>query len=112
MRRAYPIIAALLAYLMVPGAIEIVENVAHLVTHGDAAHADAEHSDDGPRDEHGCSAASHACGCHGNPSFVAGSGAPDAPARPATATARPRAGAGANDSGFVSRLLRPPRSMA
>lgn len=111
-RRAFPIIAALLAYLMVPGAVEIVENVAHWVTHGDAAHASEQHAKDSPDDEHGCSGTYHACSCHHAPIFakVVGTLAPAAPSQ------RARVDHGfdtqANDSGYVTRLLRPPRLAA
>lgn len=112
MRRTFPIIAALLAYLMVPGSVEIVENLGHWITHGDTAHADRQHDQDGPSDEHGCSGTYHACSCHASASFVAGSGAPVLMApvdRPARA---PRAINEAHDSDFVRQLLRPPRATA
>lgn len=57
---------------LVPGSVEIVENVEHLVHDGHVAHSDAHEAavsaghetghDLG--DEHGCTPLQHQCGCH------------------------------------------------
>jgi hypothetical protein len=111
-RRAFPLIAGLLAYLMVPGAVEIVENVGHLITHADTAHADNGHAEDSSDDEHGCSGTYHACSCHHAPSFSSAFNTPVPPTRFEGCAAGYCADREANDSGFVSRLLRPPRAAA
>lgn len=60
----------LLIYLMTPAAVELTENVVHLVMTGHSAHAfgDGAHRPDGP--EHGCSGIVHVCGCHSSVSFI------------------------------------------
>lgn len=72
MRRAFPFITALLIYVMMPSAGELVENVSHLVANGHIAHAipDASHQPDDP--EHGCSGPFHTCICHQSTSFLVG----------------------------------------
>jgi len=63
-RCALQILAVFLAWQMVPGSAEIVENAVHLIVHGDTAHgsADADHGEGDP--EHGCSGSVHLCSCH------------------------------------------------
>lgn len=52
------VVAVTLLGLVTPGAIELVEDVAHFVMHGDSLH-------DGAHDEqHCCSGAFHVCSCH------------------------------------------------
>ncbi len=68
-------LAMVLVFSLTPGTAEAVENVAHLVTEGHLAHAeahDADHADDhSPEgDEHGCNSVFHLCACHVSASFV------------------------------------------
>ncbi len=76
--RYLPTVAVVLSILLMPGALEVIENAAHLLGHGDTAHS-TEHTDNyangaddgnGDDDEHGCSGASHACTCHASPHFT------------------------------------------
>jgi hypothetical protein len=65
------ICALLLALAMMPGALEIIESAAHLVTEGHWAHAastDDRHEPSGP--EHGCTPIFHFCGCHASLAFL------------------------------------------
>jgi hypothetical protein len=65
------ICALLLSLAMMPGAFEVIETAAHLVTEGHMAHAVAEddhHSPTGP--EHGCTPTFHFCGCHTSMTFL------------------------------------------
>lgn len=67
-----------LALAMTPGAFELVENTAHLVSEGHLAHAAADgdrHEPAGP--EHGCTPIFHFCGCHASLALL---GAPAPPA--------------------------------
>lgn len=50
-------LAALLLFVVTPGVLEMVEDVAHYIAHGDTLH------DEG-HDGHCCSGAFHFCGCH------------------------------------------------
>lgn len=52
------IVAGAMLFFMTPGAVELVEDIAHFVAHGDTFH-DAGHDAD-----HCCSGAFHFCGCH------------------------------------------------
>jgi len=67
MSRVFQLCALLLAFLLTPGAGEVVENAVHLVADGHTAHAidDAEHAPAG--DEHGCTGMMHCCACCGVP---------------------------------------------
>ena len=65
------ICAFILALAMTPGAVEILENAAHLVTEGHLAHVAPDgdrHEPAGP--EHGCTPVFHHCGCHASLAFV------------------------------------------
>lgn len=64
------LLAFALAFVLFPGAIEIVENATHLVASGHTAHAvdDSHHAPQG--DEHGCSGTTHVCACHTSVSFL------------------------------------------
>lgn len=74
-RRLLTLFVLFLAVSMTPGAVELLENVAHAVTHGDAAHADdAGHSERSSKDEHGCSGAVHTCRCCHSAHYVASEG--------------------------------------
>ncbi len=66
------LVALLIAFVLMPGAAEMVENAAHVVSDGHTAHAidDADHAPRG--DEHGCSGTYHVCSCHASPSFLLG----------------------------------------
>lgn len=68
------LVAFLLAFSLVPGGAEIVENAAHLVVAGHTAHAldDADHASHGA--EHGCSGVVHVCPCHSSTCFVVSEG--------------------------------------
>jgi hypothetical protein len=66
--------ALVLAYVIAPGAGEIIENVAHYLLDGHAAHAAHEDADQTPHeDAHGCSGPFQTCPCHGTSAFVADS---------------------------------------
>lgn len=70
--------ALILTLAMLPGAVEIMENAAHLVAEGHLAHASADgdrHDPAGP--EHGCTPILHICGCHASLAFL---GAAEPPA--------------------------------
>lgn len=64
--------AVMVAWQMVPGSNEILENVFHLAREGHLAHAlpDAEHQSTDV--EHGCSGPFHLCPCHTSISFLTG----------------------------------------
>lgn len=65
------IVALLLAWTLMPGAFEVVESTAHLVTEGHlphASHAADQHEPSGP--EHGCTSVFHLCSCHASLSFI------------------------------------------
>lgn len=65
------ICALVLALAMTPGAVEIMENAAHLLSEGHLAHGDADgdrHEPSGP--EHGCTPVFHFCGCHASLAFL------------------------------------------
>ncbi len=66
------LVALLIAFVLMPGAAEVVENAAHIVSDGHTAHAvdDADHAPRG--EEHGCSGTLHVCSCHASPSFILG----------------------------------------
>ncbi|MCP3960121.1 MAG: hypothetical protein GY719_19930 [bacterium] len=69
--------ALVLCLAMMPGAIELVENAAHLVNEGHLAHAAGDgdrHEPAGP--EHGCTPIFHFCGCHASLTFLGPQGAP------------------------------------
>lgn len=70
--RVVSLIAIILVFMLTPGAVELVENAAHMVSEGHSAHAfdDAGHTPEG--DEHGCSGTFHACSCHASPVFIVG----------------------------------------
>lgn len=110
MRRLVPIIAGLLVYAMMPGALEITENAVHLLRHGDTAHADEQHAQDGPSDEHGCSGTYHACTCHSSAQFVSGPAAPMLPPAAHVAQAIVVGPADAPTDGFSREIYRPPRA--
>jgi hypothetical protein len=69
-RRLIPGIAVLLAYTIAPGAGEMVENVAHFLVDGHAAHATHEAEEERCNDSHGCSGPFQTCPCHGTAAFV------------------------------------------
>lgn len=65
------ICALVLALAMVPGAFEVMENAAHLVSEGHLAHAAANGDQHEPTDpEHGCTSVFHFCGCHASLAFL------------------------------------------
>lgn len=110
MRRILPIIAVLLAYAMMPGALEMTENALHLLEHGDTAHADADHVEDGEADEHGCSGTYHACTCHSSPHFVDSSVAPSVTASIPSSRSAALVTSALLDSGIVFGIDRPPQA--
>lgn len=59
-----------LAWQMVPGGGEIVENAAHLVFAGHTAHGPSDADHQGEEPEHGCSGAFHMCPCHVSPNVT------------------------------------------
>lgn len=70
-------LACLLAFLLMPGAGELVENAGHLVFEGHLAHAEGTgdaHEPSGP--EHGCTPTAHVCGCHASLAFLSPQGPP------------------------------------
>lgn len=62
--------ALLLCVSMMPGGVELIENIEHLIHDGHLAHmvAHDEHEDVASHEaleaEHGCTPVSHTCGCH------------------------------------------------
>ncbi len=57
--------ALLLILALMPGAVELFENVSHWLTQGHLAHAAALGDEHPPTDpEHGCTPTAHLCGCH------------------------------------------------
>jgi hypothetical protein len=94
---------------MTPGALELTENAIHLVTHGDRAHAGADHGEDSDTDEHGCSGTYHACTCHSSPQFADNAVAIRAVAPAAVTRVHARRADAMLDSGFVRGIDRPPR---
>jgi hypothetical protein len=78
------IVALALLWIVVPGAIEATENLAHLLDSGHLAHAAESgdsHSEPGP--EHGCNATFHLCSCHAAPSGLPADAAVAAASEPA-----------------------------
>ena len=60
-----------LAIVIMPGALELLENVGHLVAEGHLAHAAASGDHQEPSgSEHGCTPIFHSCGCHASLVFV------------------------------------------
>lgn len=63
-------VALFVALALLPGWVELVENIEHLVHDGHFAHseahelAQASEAPHEPIDEHGCTPVSHHCGCH------------------------------------------------
>jgi hypothetical protein len=109
--RSLRTLALVLAFSLMPGAAEAVENVVHLAGEGHLAHA-AKHEDrhEPEGDEHGCNSVFHACTCHAPASFlvrsVTRSVAPDVPVR--DRAPRWQARGLAPSPGVVAGLLRPP----
>ena len=80
----FRICAFLLAFALAPGAFEVMENAAHLLTEGHLAHAAADgdqHAPAGP--EHGCTPIFHTCGCHASLAFLGTPALPAIALRPA-----------------------------
>ena len=73
-RRLIPGIVVLLAYAVTPGAGEMVENVAHFVVDGHAAHVGHDAEEEPCNDSHGCSGPFQTCPCHGTAAFVVDDG--------------------------------------
>jgi hypothetical protein len=108
MRRSVALVAVLLVYLMVPGSLELTESLAHLVVHGDTAHADVDdHEKPGGDDEHGCSGGYHLCVCHHTTGFIVSPGVHvERPALPVITD--PVSTADLTPSADVGRIFRPP----
>lgn len=79
-RRLARLVALALAFLMVPGAVELVESAVHLVDEGHLPHAvvtTADGDEHAPTDpEHGCTPSFHLCACHSGLSYFDTSGTP------------------------------------
>ncbi|MEM7351145.1 MAG: hypothetical protein AAF657_10090 [Acidobacteriota bacterium] len=102
------ICALVLALALVPGAVEILENAAHLVTEGHLAHAEAagdQHDPAGP--EHGCTPVFHFCGCHASLAFLSAPPPPQVALHAAGSTSRPQADL--QLAGFWPAIDRPPQ---
>ena len=85
LRRLSRVVAVFLAFLMVPGAAELVESAVHLIDEGHLPHsvlpesvtAESGGDEHGPSDpEHGCTPSFHLCGCHSGLSYFDTSGTP------------------------------------
>jgi hypothetical protein len=107
-RRIAPYVAILTVLALTPALGEIVENAAHWVASGHAAHDvdDADHAPVG--DEHGCSGTMHLCSCHATPLAVApvAVSLPTRPPRPGQ-----QVGVGPRveiPDGHIGRIFRPP----
>lgn len=109
-RALLPIIAVFMTYLMTPGAFELTEHAVHLIGHGDTAHADGDHTDDGASDEHGCSGPYHFCTCHHSVTFIPAA-SDDNPATKVDAGMMAETGpTSAVDSGYTDEVYRPPQA--
>lgn len=82
------LLALVLMLSLLPGLVELVENVEHLLHDGHLAHGaqhDQERSadkhadghDQGLDDEHGCTPMAHHCGCHSSAPAMLADAAPD-----------------------------------
>lgn len=61
-RLALTLFVLVLAWSMLPGGVELLENASHLVAHGDLAHpSKSGHTPFNP--EHGCGGGFHLCSC-------------------------------------------------
>ena len=102
--------ALLLAYVITPGAGEMLENAAHYLLDGHAAHTahDSDHGHD--EDSHGCSGPFQTCPCHGTSAFVADG----APIEVEVARVRTETiqwfGADLEADGVLTGVFRPPTS--
>lgn len=107
MRRFRPLVALALVYLMTPMAVEITENVIHVIKSGHTAHAldDAEHASDDP--EHCCSGPTHVCSCCHSTGFVASVTAGIGTASTCT-TQLPWSADDLRADGHLARVFRPP----
>ena len=99
-----------MTYLMTPGAFELTEQAAHLVGHGDTAHADDGHAGDDPADEHGCSGPYHFCTCHQSVTFVTGAAHIAAISFAPAGVVAESGSASAVDSGYAHQVYRPPQA--
>jgi len=103
------LLALFIAFVLMPGALELVENAGHLVSDGHTTHSvdDAEHAPKG--DEHGCSGAFHACKCHSSASFLVSDAGFTAAPVPMPLDSRLMAGAAGHPSdGHPLGVYRPP----
>ncbi len=74
-KRVYSLVAGLMLWLMMPGAVALAQDGLHWLVEGHTVHDSAaghEHNESGS-DEHGCSGPYHFCGCHTSAPFVASS---------------------------------------
>ncbi|MGH1341795.1 MAG: hypothetical protein ACRBN8_09605 [Nannocystales bacterium] len=108
MSRLFQLCALLLAFLLTPGAGELVESTVHLLSDGHTAHAidDAEHAPGG--DEHGCTGMMHSCACCGVPSVALSDAELDLGALSGSTGSELPQHSGAAASGYGARLDRPP----
>jgi len=98
-----------LVVVILPGIAEFLENAAHLVIEGHAAHTRADgdrHPPEGP--EHGCTPAFHFCGCHASLVLLGAEILPPILLRAVGSPARPAPDA--RSGGFSSTVDRPPRA--
>ena len=109
-RRLVQLAVLALVFSITPGALELVENVAHAMAHGDAAHVDdGGHSKGSPTDEDGCSGATHACSCCHSLRFIPVEGVAMIPVADLV-TSDLSADATPVASARLWRVFRPPRS--
>jgi hypothetical protein len=103
------ICALVLALATLPGAVESLENLCHLVARGHSAHALAAHGDRheaGP--EHGCTPTFHFCGCHASLVILGSQILPPIHLRAAGSPGRLDPDPGSK--GFWPAIDRPPRA--
>ncbi len=106
--RRSKICALVLALAMMPGAVELMENAAHLATEGHLAHAAADGDRHEPADpEHGCTSTFHLCGCHAGLAFLVAPRPPAIDLREAGFSSFPASSL--PPTGFWSTIDRPPR---
>lgn len=128
MRLVTRVFALVMAFVMCPGGLELLRDVAHLAVAGHVAHETMtagvlddvaaaaapdphEHGDDSHKDdEHRCSGAFHVCGCHVSPTFVAARAPGDIARAGVSSGARGAIDASSQGArtGVSSSMFRPP----
>jgi hypothetical protein len=106
--RLIPGLAVLLAYAVTPGAGEMVENVAHFIADGHAAHVAHGGEEQPCNDSHGCSGPFETCPCHGTSAFVVDDGRIELAATEIEVATLQWFVAGLEADGVMTGVFRPP----